>query len=355
MESRIHTAVVYTVAAMLLLASSGCHIWGLWRPRPAPCVLSPTATKQEIVAHVNRNVTPPGGVPLTAWRCLQLQLTLNGMPPVPATIDVEAPRRMRIIAHMPLTASEIADFGSNDEGIWMWDYRMPGVVTVAHEDLPQALAQMQIPFEPEWLMEVLGVVPINVDEFELAVPETPKSYIELIANRDSPTGEAVRRVVRINLCQGRILEHRLESMDGRTIASARLDNYEPDATGQFVLPHLMRIEWPEAKAGMTLRIGDIMVNPPANNLVSWQVPDKPGVPRIVFPGRRTVPRPQSWHEPLLRQAGGEADPDAPARIRLRDDPEDEPPAAYSEAASQSSSVPLRRGPASAPRPFPALP
>ena len=63
----MHTALASTVAVALLLASSGCHFWGLVRPRPAPCVLSPTATKQEIVAHVNRNVTPPGGVPpLTA-------------------------------------------------------------------------------------------------------------------------------------------------------------------------------------------------------------------------------------------------------------------------------------------------
>jgi hypothetical protein len=278
------------------------------------------------------------------------------MPPVPATIDVEAPLRMRIRAQMPLTFSEVADFGSNDELIWIWNQGAPGMMVIRHEQLPEALAQMQVPFEPEWLMEVLGVVPINVDEFELAVPETPKSYIELVANRISPTGAPVRRVVRINLCQGRILEHRIESTDGRVIASARLDNYELDATGQYLLPHLMKIEWPEAKAGMTLRLGEIMVNPPANSLVSWQAPDKPGVPRIVFPGHGSaVPRPQTWQEPLLRQTGHETAADAPARVRLQDLSEDEPPAAYSGAASQSSSDPLPLGPESAPRPFPALP
>jgi hypothetical protein len=353
----MHTVVACTVAALLLLTSSGCHLWGIWpQQRPAPCVLAPTATKQEIVAHVNRNVTPPGGLPpLTAWRCLQVQLAASGMPPVPATIDVEAPRRMRIRAHMPIAFSEVADFGSNDEEIWIWNQGAPGIVTVAHEDLPRALAQMQVPFEPEWLMEVLGVVPINVDEFELAVPETPQRYVDLICDRRSPTGTLVRRVVRINLCQGRILEHRIESMDGRVIASARVDEYRPDATGQYVLPHFIKIEWPEAKTGMTLRIGDIVVNPPPSNLVTWQVPEKPGVPRIVFPGSGAVPRPQSWREPVLRQAGGESDPDAPARVRLPDLTEDEPPAAYSAGASQSSSGPLPRGPESAPRPFPALP
>lgn len=352
----MHTAVAYTLAAALLLGSSGCHFWGFWPKPPAPCVLSSAATKQEIVAHVNRNVTPLGGAPpLTAWRCLQVQLTASGMPPVPATIDVEAPLRMRVRAQMPLTFSEVADFGSNDELIWIWNQGAPGMMIIRHEQLPEALAQMQVPFEPEWLMEVLGVVPINVDEFELAVPETPKSYIELVANRISPTGAPVRRVVRINLCQGRILEHRIESTDGRVIASARLDNYELDATGQYVLPHFMKIEWPEAKAGMTLRLGDIMVNPPANSLVSWQAPEKPGVPRIVFPGRGSaVPRPHTWHEPLLRQIGGETGSDAPARVRLPDYSEDERPAAYSGAASQSSSDPLPQGPESAPRPFPAL-
>jgi hypothetical protein len=352
----MHTAVAYTVAAMLLLMSSGCHLWGFWPQRPAPCALPPTATKHEIVAHVNRNVTPPAGVPpLAAWRCLQAQLAANGMPPVPATIDVEAPRRLRIRAHMPIAFSEVADFGSNDEEVWIWNQGAPGVMTIPHERLPEALAQMQVPFEPEWLMEVLGVVPIDVDEFELAVPETPQQYVDLICSRTSPTGTPVRRLVRINLCQGRILEHRIESMDGRVIASARLDEYKPDATGQYVLPHLIQIRWPEAKTGMTLRIGEISANPPPSNLVTWQVPEKPGVPRIIFPGPGAVSRPQSWREPVLRQAGGEPDSDTPARVRLPDYSADEPPAAYSGGASQSSSVQPLRGPESVPRPFPVLP
>jgi hypothetical protein len=279
----------------------------------------------------------------------------NGMPGVPATIDVEAPRRLRVLAHMPITGSDLADFGSNDEEIWIWNQGAPGIVTLRHEQLPEALSQMQVPFEPEWLMEVLGVVPINVDEFALAVPATPQRYVELIADRTSPTGAAVRRVVRIDLCLGRIREHRIEALDGRVIASARLDEYHADATGQYVLPHLIQISWPDAKSGMTLRIGEIMVNPPANSLVSWQVPEKPGVPRISFPGRSALPRPQSWHEPVLRQAGGEAVSGPPARVTLPELSADEPPAAYSGAASQSSSVPLPRGPGSAPRPFPALP
>jgi hypothetical protein len=352
----MHTAVAYTVAAALLLASSGCHVFGRIWSRPAPCVLSPAATKQEIVAHVNRNITPPGGTPpLTAWRCLQAQLTANGMPPVPATIDVEAPRRLRILAHMPLTGSELADFGSNDDEIWIWNQGAPGIMTMRHEQLPEALAQMQVPFEPEWLMEVLGVVPINVDEYSLAVPGAPQRHVDLIADRTSPMGTPVRRVVRIDLCQGRILEHRIEGLDGRAIASARLGEYQPDATGRYVLPHFIQIHWPEAKAGMTLRIGEIIANPPRNGLVSWQVPEKAGVPRLVFPRRSALPRPQSWHEPVLRQTEHETADEVPAHVTLPDFPEDEPPATYSAAASRSSSDLPPRAPDSAPRPFPALP
>lgn len=347
-------AVASLFATALLLAASGCHIFGGLFHRPPPCVLSPAATKQEIVAHVNRNITPAGGVPpLTAWRCIGASLKFRGAPPIPATIDVEAPHRIRIRAQMPFTYSEVVDFGSNDQEVWMWEYRMPGVMTIPHEQLPEALAQMQIPFEPEWLMEVLGVVPVNVDDFELVVPSTPANYIELVANRSSPTGETVRRVLRIDLCRGQISEHRVESLDGRVIASAHLSNYGADAGGRYMLPHLIKIEWPETDSSMTLGIGDIIANPPPHGLVSWEVPEKAGVPRINFPGAGAVPRPQSWREPLLRQTGGEESSDAPARVRVPDLSEDAPPAVYSGAASRSSWDPLLREPESVPQPFPA--
>lgn len=348
----MHNALACVLLAAAALASSGCLGVGRcgWPRRPPPCVLHSNATKQEIVAHVNRNLSSPTGVPpLTAWRCTDADARFNRMPPAKASLEVEAPRRLRIRAQMPLTYSPVADFGSNDEEVWLWDQTAPGVLTIPHAALPQALGSLQVPFDPDWLMEVLGVEPVDAAEFELVAPLPSQKWVELVAERQSPTGEPVRRVMRVDLCQGRIEEHRIETLDGRVVASAKLLDYKPDATGQYVLPHSVQISWPATNSSIALRFREIVANPPSTSLASWTVPVKPGVPRLEFNPPAGLPRATRDIVP----AGSEQQPlDPPARLRLPDFSEDVPPAAYSPAASQSSWDQLPPEQASAPRPFP---
>jgi hypothetical protein len=348
----MHKALACVLLAAATSASSGCHAFQrLWH-RPPPCVLTAGATKQEIVAHVNRNLSPPTGAPpLTAWRCTNAKARLNGMPAVDASLEVEAPRRLRIRAQMPFTYSPVADFGSNDEEVWLWDQTAPGVLTIPHEELPQALTRMQVPFDPEWLMEVLGVEQVDASECELVYPDPPQKWAELVSERPAHTGETVRRVMRVDLCQGTIQEHRVETVDGRVIAAARLTDYRPDATGQYVLPHLVQIHWPATNSSITLTLREIAANPPPTNMASWSVPVKAGVPRLEFNAASAAP-------PKPREvipAGDEQQPlDPPARVRLPDFSEDVPPAEYSPATLRSSSDRLLPEQASAPRPFPGL-
>lgn len=351
----MHKALACVLLAAAVLGSSGCvgfGRWG-WPRRPPPCVLHPGATKQEIVAHVNRNLSPPTGAPpLTAWRCTDADARFNGLPAAKASLEVEAPRRLRIRAQMPFTYSPVADFGSNDELVWLWDQSAPGILTIRHEELPQALSRMQVPFDPDWLMEVLGVEQIDASDYELVAPEPPQKWVELVAETPAPTGETVRRILRVDLCQGRIEEHRIETLDGRVVAAARLMDYRPDATGQYVLPHLVQIRWPATNSSIALTLRDIVANPPPTSTASWTVPVKPGVPRMEFSAPAGAPR--SSRTPVI-PAGNEQPPlDPPARVRLPDFSEDVPPAAYSPATSQSSSDRLPPEQGSAPRPFPGL-
>jgi hypothetical protein len=348
----MHNALACVLLAAAVLGSSGCVGFGGWRwpRRPPPCALHPGATKQEIVAHVNRNLSPPAGAPpLAAWRCTDAKARFNGMPAVNASLEVEAPQRLRIRAQMPFTYSPVADFGSNDEEVWLWDQTAPGILTIPHENLPLALSSMQVPFDPDWLMEVLGVEPIDAGEFELVTPEPARKWVELVAKRQSPTGETVLRIMRVDLCQGRIEEHRIETPDGRVVAAARLLDYKPDATGQYVLPHSVQISWPATNSSIALTLRDIMANPPPTSMASWTVPVKPGVPRLEFNAPAAAPHTSREVMP----AGNEQHPlDPPARVRLPDFSEDVPPAAYFPAASQSSWDQLPPEQASAPRPFP---
>lgn len=351
--------------ALLLLIGSGCALspsrWGWHRPRP--CTFTENATKQEIVAHVSRFAAAEGDrPPLTAWRATQAKINFPGMPAVPATIDIEAPSRIRIRASMIVSNSEIADIGCNAHEIWIWHRQAPNeIVTIKHEHLPQALERMQLPFDPDWMMEVLGVAPMNFDDFELRRPTDPKAkWVDLVAQRRAPTGEAIHRVVRVDLCYGRIIEHRIEGLDGTLIAAARLDNYGPDASGQFIMPHLVQVDWPAQNASLKLELGRIHANPPPLADSEWNVPRMAGVElkQLVPPGLPASDEPTadprySWHEPLYREASGESTtrmdviPDAASAAAPR--------GAYSPGASRSSSGRRLREPESEPPPFPAQP
>lgn len=351
--------------AMLLPFGSGCRGLMFWPgKKPPPCTFKPDATKQEIVAHVNRFASSEGErPPLTAWRTTSANIALKGVPFV-GTIDVEAPSRLRIIASMPIAHSQVADIGSNDEMVWFWGMPSKEIVTIRHEHVPAALQTMQVPFEPQWLMEVLGVVPMNVDDFDLRRAPAGEPWVDLVAQRDTPTGQPVIRVVRVDLCHGQIIEHRIEQTNGSLIAAAKLGDYSPDVSGQFMMPHFVRIEWPVTETSLTMRLGAIHANPVSLGASGWQVPQLKGLrcQQFVPPGMeptRTVENPDglnsraSLRQPLYRQASA----DSAARMDVFSEPEPagEQPAAYFPEASRSSSDRLLLEPESGPRPFPAQP
>ena len=63
-------------------------------------------------------------------------------------------------------------------------------------------------------------------------------------------------------------------MDGMLIARARLDKHVLDKTTGIVMPHLIALEWPQAKLQINLEIGQIDVNPTTIPPRNWEVPKK---------------------------------------------------------------------------------
>lgn len=345
--------------AILLPSSSGCRMLsggGLFRRTP-PCTFQPDATKQEIVAHVNRFSAPDGERPaLSGWRATSARLSFNGMPGIPANISIEAPSRIRIRATMFATNSGIADIGCNEKLIWVWHQMDPKrTVTIRHEDVGTALQQLQMPFDPAWMMEIVGVAPMNVEDFQLRHPDDPnEKWVDLVAQRIAPSGEPVQRVIRVNLCYGQIVEHRIEHADGSLIASAKLSNYSPDASGQFMMPHLVQIDWPEQKQSLRLELGPIYANPTPLADADWEVPQIRGAERFELrPPTRTADPRDNLTEPLQRKAF--ADPGTRMDVSPDSQSAVGQPAGYFPAASQSSSDPLLPEQESGPRPFPPQP
>jgi hypothetical protein len=265
-------------AMLALLTMAGCAIPAPFTRNDFGPSLPANASVEEVVRRVNTNIER-----LQAWRSNDVRISGQSLPVhLGGQIAVERPRNFRLTAGI-LGMDEEADFGSNIDWFWFWVKRgnangQPSYVYQArHEDVPNSQMLSQIPFQPDWLMEALGVVPIDAQKMTLR-PEPSGQIVNLMSERLSPSGQAVKKVIRVDLRRGVVLSQSLYDIDGKLIASARLEKHAMDKATGIVLPHLIALEWPQANLQINLEIDHIDVNPTTIPPRNWEVPKKPYYP-----------------------------------------------------------------------------
>jgi hypothetical protein len=254
------------------LSQSGCTLnkWILQRDSlsartPA---LSNEATVDEVVDHLNNERARVMG-----WSSTDVKIAVRGegiIPRLNATISVESPRRLRLMA-TSLRGTEV-DFGSNDDRFWFWSRQSEPsfVLTGSHESLRNQQT-LPIPFPPEWLMEALGVVPIAPDGLRLEKETTP-GQVRLISEAELQ-GHPVQRVMRVDLAQGQVVEHALFDANHNLIVKATMSGFKRTESG-VVLPHQIELFLPETKTELALSIRQIDVNPTIPE-TRWQFQNPP--------------------------------------------------------------------------------
>jgi hypothetical protein len=242
-------------------------------------VLPDDVTQAELVTYLNDNTKK-----LLAWRTTKATIVTRGggilVPRVDATIAVESPLNFRLVAKNPMGGNEV-DLGSNQEHFWFWNRRSEEkcVYQARHEQEPGRPRRFRIPFQPDWIMESLGVIEIDPENVSDMTPGQPgKHTVFLWANRVSPEGYKVRKVTAVDLCRGVIREHALYDARGQLIARAVLDHHIRDKKSDAVIPQLIDLEWPQAKLGLTMTLSDIEVNPERIPSQTWMVPHIPDNP-----------------------------------------------------------------------------
>ena len=276
-----------------VLVSSGCFSMRIWRHRGRqlskadPPLLS-TATSDEILARVNLNAyseySPDG---LKSYRCDDVRVRMQGVPAVMrASIVVEAPRNLRLRVSHPLSGGEAVDIGSNEEEFWFWakDSKPENVLVCSHDKIAIAsqVTSLPLPFRPDWLMEVLGVVPISGTGYEVRRTDRKNPIVELVSEQRTPDQQVVRRIIKVNMIYGVVMEHRVESTTGVLIAKALLLDHFPDPKTRLTLPRLITIDWPAAgqQLSLSLEFQTVDFNSPAESEAMWQSPQVPGYPEF---------------------------------------------------------------------------
>ena len=246
--------------------------------KSVPCVLPPNASKSELITHLNENIAK-----LNAWRSTDVRIQTRGPGGIPiklaAVIAVESPRGFRLRARSTLGGDE-ADFGSNAERFWFWMRRSEPkyVFTARHADLHLVQQRMRIPFQPDWLMEALGVIPLDESQYTLERSGTEAGVAKLVSDRLSPDGKLVRQVVLVDTCHGFIKQHSLHDSAGELIARATLKDHKHDVSTGVTLPRQIDLFWPETKMSLSMHLDGVEINPTGIPEQTWQLPNIRGYP-----------------------------------------------------------------------------
>jgi hypothetical protein len=279
--------VLIGISIWSLTLTSGCssmrHWMGFSPQANEPCVLAPDASATEIVNTLNDNISK-----LYAWRSTDVRITARqgGVPmTLSAVMAVESPRKLRL--RVSSLAGYEVDLGSNPERFWFWMKRGDphGVMTASYDDVADGKPMGPLPFQPDWLIEALGVIPVTATDFVMhEQPSDPRNrqkarQVAFVGEQVTPQGRTVKRTMLVDACHGVIVEHSLRDPSGRLIARAGLSNYQRESNG-VRLPHRIDLQWPDSGVELTLRIGSIETNPGAVSEETWAMPTYPDSPVI---------------------------------------------------------------------------
>jgi hypothetical protein len=282
-----------------LLTLTGCaDNWNFLRKsQDQPAVVngkSPTAA--ELVTYLNGNSQK-----VHSMSCLDVDLDVQqGLQPIGLTAKLvcEQPRYFRMGANSPLKGGSEFILGSNDREFWYYIARAnpPGQFYCSYGDLRTKQIPLPFPFQPEWVMETLGMAtyPVN-GQYRV---EMKRDSIELIQDTVSSQGQPVQKVVVFNreARNSQIRAYVLRDMKGKDICSAQIQDVQ--RVGNAVVPFKLVLSWPEQNTKLSMKL-----NKPTLNQVS---PESASTlfRRVPLSGIQSYDLANLARESTVQQAGG---------------------------------------------------
>lgn len=258
------------LCVLTLLPGTGCQMPAHQQEaRYVDPVLPMSCGRCELVDHLNRQ-----NQDLDGWQCTSTRMQVrlpNGMTQrLKGAIACQAPQYFR------LTASNVianADLGSNASRCWV--YVKPGenaVMTWKHEDT-SLLQQMPggVPYiDPNWLMLVLGVTPLDADDYELRPGPAGTHELWLTATEQRLNGPPQSRRIKVDAVHGVIREHSVYDSEENLLVRAILSQHRHHDGKQ--IPEVVKLQFPQMNSEMLLTFHNIETNPHLPDEL-WRLPD----------------------------------------------------------------------------------
>jgi hypothetical protein len=272
----------------LLVGVAGCpegSRLNLLRPNsPVNPLPATPPSREELVSYLNDNAANLPGV-VSDDVTLTVYVGGGVGVPVGGWMRAEGPRNFRMQAKM--FGNEEVDLGSNKQEFWYWIKRAdpPWQVFCSYQACEEGRAkQMPFPFQPDWVMEAMGMGKYGPAERYERVVE--KETVKLIEKTKSPQGVTVRKIIVFNLRpasgdQPQVSDYLLvDDATGKLICSAKIKRRQIVAN-RAEIPRDMELSWPDQKMKLGLTINaakvqnqippQVFVRTPMRNIQSYDL------------------------------------------------------------------------------------
>lgn len=248
--------LAYGALLLVALTSAGCRAWPLRRNaplEPSPVVFQAAPTLEEMVRVINQNSEP-----IRQLQADTASVSVPGLPSLRANLMVERPRNLRLRAQ--LLGPEL-DVGSNSELFWFWAKQnpRPAIYFARHDQFAQSQLRQQLPIDPVWMMEALGIVTLDdTMRLEGPLPAGP-DRLEIRAFMPSPEGE-IAKVYYVHAKYGWIVEQHLYGPQRQLLAIARSSRHQYFPLEKVSVPLQVQLIVPTAELNMTLQVSKYTLN-----------------------------------------------------------------------------------------------
>jgi len=238
---------------------AGCDKFAFLRPKSdAPRVAGPLPSADEVTASLNRNAQA-----IQSIECTQVDLDCShGIQSIglDAKLVCQKPQNFRMNAK--IGGSTMVDMGSNEQEFWFWISKAdpPYLYHCAYQDYNTGRARLPFPFQPQWVMEALGMGAYEARNCTVAANRS--TGFDLIEQAQGPDGKPVRKVTVVRRVQDQYqaIAHHLADARGKEICSAYVMAFQQDHITGAILPKQVQLMWPAERMKMKITLQGTTVN-----------------------------------------------------------------------------------------------
>lgn len=279
-----HRLLLTTLSVLCFsLVTVGCATFGPVRtPSPTNVQLNDQRPdpKQVVTNYLNTNASRINSIEAhdldIELKAGSQQFGVNG------DLHCQKPRNFRLRAKT--VGKQVADIGSNDQEFWTWNSedRPQVLYFCSYDALTRGNIPLPFPIQPEWVLEVLGMVTLNPNG-NFSVPsfgdpkepgKKPRTF-DLLERTTGPGGQPITKVTVLNNFNAsdktpQVVAHRLYDSRNRlicqaTILSVHREQVVPgDPHSWVAVPNHVKLEFPAAQPAqsmsMTLKLDGFRLN-----------------------------------------------------------------------------------------------